>query len=133
MIRKATTFIAIIVTQIIISGFTSALAADVVRYEERNFTVRCEDGRYDCTTTFLKDSADVSCTYWPPPPKDQPVSASITSIYKCRLIVSGTKSWACKGFIGVEPKLKATFTEDEFRDSQLRCDRICKPCAQGWK
>jgi len=133
MIRKAITCFAIIVVQVIVVGFTSAGAADVGRHEERDFAVRCEEGKYDCTTTFLKNSVDVSCTHWPAPPKGQPISASITSIYKCNIIVSGARSWACKGYIGAAPDLRATFTEEEFRDHQLRCDKICQPCAQGWK
>lgn len=133
MIRKAITFFAIIVVQILVAGLTSAQAADGGRYEENNFTVRCEESRNDCTTTFLKNSVDVSCTHWPAPPKGQPVSASITSIYKCSLIVSGAQGWACKGYIGAAPDPRATFTMEEFKDDQLRCGRICRPCAQGWK
>ncbi len=97
---------------------------------KNTFQSECEDPKYTCTTTILQDHVEVGCEYPPADWKTQQVYANMVVVYKCQLEMG---AMVCKGFLAVSPNTKATFTREEFKDNQIRCNKICKPCPKGWK
>jgi hypothetical protein len=102
--------------------------------QSETFTARCEDLKYTCGTSFFDESIEVSCAYPPSGWKGEPVYADVVITYKCDFErQGGVKVVVCKGFMGLSPETRATFGEMEFRNAQVRCTDLCKPCPKGWK
>jgi len=97
-------------------------------------TSRCEDLKYTCSTDVTEERIEVYCSYPPAGWKGEPVYADVVITYKCDFEKQGgVKVVVCKGFMGLSPDTKATFGEMEFRNAQVRCTDLCKPCPKGWK
>lgn len=126
--------LAVIFLPFMIAGFAQAQTANPAQSRNHNFESRCEDLNYTCSTSFYEDRVEVTCSYPPADWKTQPVYGNIVVTYKCQYEKQGGKGvLVCKGFLGVSPDTKATFTPEEFRDAQTRCSRLCPSCPQGWK
>ena len=134
MSRVRTTCFAIIFMLVMIASFAHAQTASPARPKDNHFKVRCEDLKYTCGTTFFDDRIEVYCAYPPADWKTQPVYADFVFVYKCDYEKQGGVAvLVCKGYMGLSPDTKATFTPEEFKDAQSRCTRLCKPCPKGWK
>jgi hypothetical protein len=133
-LRVRKTIIAIIFMVVMIAGFAQAQTANRAQSGDNNFKAQCEDLNYTCGTGFFDDYVEVSCAYPPADWKTQPVFANIVVLYRCHYEKQGGRTvLVCKGFSGVSPGTKATFTSEEFKDAQTRCTKLCTSCPKGWK
>lgn len=125
---------AALLMMLVIAGFAHAQAVNPVRSQNNDFEAQCEDlkSKYTCRATFYEDNVEIWCSTRPADLKEQPVSPQMSVMYKCRPEKQGsTEVWVCK--YGFSPKTMATFTREEFKDTQTRCTRLCSSCPQGWK
>lgn len=98
------------------------------------FQARCEEQKLGCTTTFLEDTVEVSCAYPPADWRTQPVYAEIVVVHRCQFEKHGGQAvLVCRGLMGASPHAQRVFTNEEFKDMQARCSKLCSPCPKGWK
>jgi hypothetical protein len=102
---------------------------------QKSYEARCEATRATCTVSFDKEERiSVSNTYPPADAKEGEPYALMAVSYRCDYEKQGdSKVVVCRGFLGISPDKKVTFTDKEFLDPDIRCSRLFSSCGEGWK
>jgi hypothetical protein len=121
------------IVKIIMLAFCFMLFHETVK-AQKSFKARCEQKKAECGVSFDKEYIEAHCSYPPSDAKEGVPYGNIVVTYRCEYEKQGDeKVIVCKGYLGLSPDKKITFTSKEFLDPDIRGSKLCFSCAEGWK